>query len=335
MRKILILGVNGFIGSHLVRALCKNSKNKIYGIDIEKHNIIECLKYKNFFFYNKDVNHNDNWIEKKIKECEIIIPLIAIATPNVYVKEPLRVFQLDFESNLKIVKLVAKYKKRLIFPSTSEVYGISNDANFKEYKTNLVVGPVHKSRWIYSASKQLLDRLIFAYGFEKALNFTIFRPFNWIGPRLDSLEKTQLGNGRVLSIFMNNILNKKKILLVNGGFQKRSFTYIDDGISALTKIINSNKNKFNGKIFNIGNPKNNISIKNLAVVLIEEYNKISKKKYLLKVSSIEEKKFYGKGYEDIKVRVPSINEAKKYLNWKPKIGFRLAIQKTIKHYILN
>ena len=333
--RILILGCGGFIGSHLTTMLLKEKNVEVYGLDLDKKNIEKHLVNKKFFFCFGDVNKNQNWIKNKIKKCDIIIPLIAIATPNTYMKEPLKVFELDFESNLKIIRLVAKFKKRLIFPSTSEVYGITNEKNFKEYSSKLTVGPVHKSRWIYSTSKQLLDRIIFAYAEKKDLKFTIFRPFNWIGPNLDKLKKAQIGNGRVLSIFISNILNKKNLSLVNNGIQKRSFTYIDDGILALKKIIFGNENKLNKKIFNIGNPKNHITIKKLSKLVVDEFISQSKNIKSIKVVNTTEKKFFGKGYEDMKARQPNINEAKKLLKWTPKINYKNAIKYTVKYYLKN
>ena len=119
------------------------------------------------------------------KKCDVVLPLVAIATPASYTREPLRVFELDFEANLDIVRKCVRYGKRVLFPSTSEVYGMSSDASFDEENSNLVLGPIHKQRWIYSCSKQLLDRVIYAYGQQQGLHFTLFRPFNWIGPKLD------------------------------------------------------------------------------------------------------------------------------------------------------
>lgn len=333
--RILILGCGGFIGSHLTTMLLKEKNVEVYGLDLEKENIEKHLGNKKFFFCFGDVNKNQNWIKNIIKKCDVIIPLIAIATPNTYMKDPLKVFELDFESNLKIIRLVAKFKKRLIFPSTSEVYGVTNEKTFKEYSTKLTVGPVHKSRWIYSTSKQLLDRIIFAYGEKKNLKFTIFRPFNWIGPNLDKLKKAQIGNGRVLSIFISNILNKKNLSLVNNGIQKRSFTYIDDGILALKKIIFGNENKLNKKIFNIGNPKNHITIKKLSKLVIDEFISQSKNIKSIKVVNTTEKKFFGKGYEDMKARQPNINEAKKLIKWTPKVNYKNAIKYTVKYYLKN
>ncbi len=332
-KSILILGANGFIGNALVKSLCKNSDFKIYGMDLSDDKLDHSIKNENFNFVEGDININDEWIEYHIKKCDIIIPLVAIATPNIYVTDPLKIFQLDFESNLKIVKWIAQYNKRIIFPSTSEVYGITADEKFNEYSSNLTVGPVHKSRWIYSNSKQLLDRVIIAYGEKKQLEYTLFRPFNWIGPRLDSLKQAQLGNGRVLTIFIYNLLNNLDLNIVGDGKQTRSFTYIDDGIKALEKIIINKNNNLNGKIFNIGNPDNNISITGLAKILIDEYEKIYPKKYTSQIVHKSQKDFYGEGYEDIPIRIPDIQEAEKMLSWRPKYSLNESINKTLVSFI--
>jgi len=202
---------------------------------------------------------------------------------------------------------------------------------FQSRQINNSFGKFHK--WIYSISKQLLDRIIIAFGEQKKLEYTIFRPFNWIGPKIDSLKQAELRNGRVLTIFIYNLLYNKDIVLVGNGKQKRSFTYIDDGISALNTIIENKKNNLNGKIFNIGNPKNNISIKKLAEILISDYQLIYPNKYKGKIVYKSEKEFYGKSYEDIPLRVPDISEAKKYLNWTPKDDVYSSVSKTLKSFI--
>jgi len=330
--KILILGVNGFIGNALANELIKNKNITIYGLDVNQSNIGNLLSNKRFIFKKGFVEKHDKWVENQIKKSDVIIPLIAIATPRVYVTDPLKVFQLDFESNLKIIKWCSKHHKYILFPSTSEVYGMSEDTKFNEYKTNLIVGPVHKSRWIYSTSKQLLDRVIIAYGEQRSLKYNLFRPFNWIGPKLDTLKRAQLGNGRVLTIMISNLIKNKNITLVNNGLQKRSFTYLDDGIEALIKIIYKRR-KLNKKIFNIGNPKNNISIKKLSEILLLEYKSTFKKNYKGKLISKSEEKFYGKSFQDISQRVPDISEANKLLKWKPKTDVREAISLTLKSFL--
>ena len=96
----------------------------------------------------------------------MIVPLVAIATPSTYVKQPLRVFELDFEANLPIVRSAAKYGKHLVFPSTSEVYGMCHDEEFDPEHSELICGPINKPRWIYSNAKQLMDRVIWGYGMD-------------------------------------------------------------------------------------------------------------------------------------------------------------------------
>ena len=185
MKKILILGVNGFIGHHLSQRIIKTTDWEVYGMDMQTERVTDLLKHPRFHFFEGDITINKEWIEYHIKKCDTVLPLVAIATPATYVKEPLRVFELDFEANLPIVRACVRYGKRIIFPSTSEVYGMCGDEEFDPERSELVLGPINKPRWIYSCAKQLMDRVIHAYGMEQGLDYTLFRPFNWIGAGLD------------------------------------------------------------------------------------------------------------------------------------------------------
>ncbi|MBN4056242.1 bifunctional UDP-4-keto-pentose/UDP-xylose synthase [Rhodothermus sp. AH-315-K08] len=327
--KVLILGANGFIGNALVKALLQHEDTDVFAMDLEASKLEHSISHPRFHFVEGDINISNEWIEYHIRKCEVIVPLVAIATPNVYVTDPLKVFHLDFEANLKIVKWAAKYGKRLVFPSTSEVYGMCGDERFHEYKSNLVVGPVDKSRWIYSCSKQLLDRVIVALGDKGDLSYTLFRPFNWIGPRLDSLEQAQLGNGRVLAIFISNLLYNQPLVLVNGGSQKRAFTYIDDGIDALVRIVMSQGENVRNRIFNIGNPENSTSIRETAEILIREYEVLHPGKFTEGTVVVGQTEFYNEKYEDIEVRVPDVSEAMKWLGWSPTTNIDQALRKTL------
>ena len=145
--------------------------------------------------------------------------------PATYVQEPLRVFELDFEANLPIVRQCVKHKKRILFPSTSEVYGMCRDPEFDADESELVYGPINKPRWIYACSKQLMDRVIHAYGMSEGLDYTLFRPFNWIGSGLDSIYTAKEGSSRVITQFLGHIVRGETIKLVDGGKQKRAFPY--------------------------------------------------------------------------------------------------------------
>jgi len=335
MKRLCILGVNGFIGHHLSQRILKDTGWEVYGMDMSSDRVTDLLENERFHFFEGDITINKEWIEYHIRKCDVILPLVAIATPATYVREPLRVFELDFEANLPIVRSCVKHGKRILFPSTSEVYGMSADAEFDPYKSNLVLGPIDKQRWIYSCSKQLMDRVIWAYGSMDQLDFTLFRPFNWIGAGLDSIHTPKEGSSRVITQFLGHIVRGEPIKLVDGGQQKRAFTYIDDGIDALMKIIENKDGVANGRIYNIGNPKNNYSVRELAQMMLDlakaypEYKRNAAKVKLVEVTS---KDYYGKGYQDVQNRVPAIANTMKELGWKPKVDMNTALKRIFDAY---
>lgn len=333
---VLILGANGFIGSNLSEAILANKDWHIYAMDMTKDKLENCLGHERFHFHEGDITVDKEWVTEHIKKCDVVLPLVAIATPAVYVQNPLRVFELDFEANLEIVRQCVKYQKRIIFPSTSEVYGMCPDAEFDEETSNLVMGPIHKERWIYSNCKQLLDRIIFAYSKHNGLVYTLFRPFNWFGPKLDNIFNPKPGGSRVLTQFIGNILRGEDVVLVDGGEQQRCFAYIGDGVNALVKMIENKDNCAANKIFNIGNPEENISIRTLAeklIELIKTYPKYSDAANKAKLVSLDAEQYYGKGYQDVTLRVPSIRRAVEELNWKPEVGFEDGLKKTLDFYL--
>jgi nucleoside-diphosphate-sugar epimerase len=257
-----------------------------------------------------------------------------VATPATYVQNPLRVFELDFEANLPIIKDAVKYKKHLIWPSTSEVYGMSKDTPFDPYESELTYGPINKQRWIYACAKQMMDRVIAAYGQEQGFNYTLFRPFNWVGPGLDKISTQKEGSPRVITQFLSNIVFGKDLELVDGGGQKRCFTYIDDGISALMKIIENKDGIATGKIYNIGNPVENHSIATLAIMMLElakkypAYSNATKINIVVKSSD----EFYGKGYQDVQSRIPKIDNTCEELGWSPNASLEDALTQIFEFY---
>ena len=333
--KILILGVNGFIGSHLSEKILKSTDWEVYGMDLSDDKLGDTIDHPRFHFVEGDITINKEWIEYHVRKCDVVLPLVAIATPAIYVSDPLRVFELDFEANLAIVRYCVRYNKRVVFPSTSEVYGMSPDQEFDEETSNLVLGPIGKQRWIYSCSKQLLDRVIHAYGLKGQLRYTLFRPFNWIGPRLDNIMAANEGSSRVLTQFLGNILRGKEIQLVDGGAQKRCFIYIDDAIEALMKIIENKDGVADQRIFNIGFPDAELSIAELAEMMLDvvsEFPGYENVRDRVPLINVDSGAYYGKGYQDMLVRVPSI-KAISELGWKPSTNVRTAIRNTVEYYI--
>ncbi len=335
-KHVLILGVNGFIGNHLSELLLESGCYEVHGMDLNSESIKHLMEHPDFHFTEGDISIMREWIEYHVRKCDIVIPLVAIATPIEYVRNPLRVFELDFEENLRIVRYCAKYKKRLIFPSTSEVYGMCNDSEFDEQHSNFVLGPVHKQRWIYSCSKQMLDRVIWAYGTSEGLPFTLFRPFNWIGPKLDSLESARIGSSRVITQFILNLVEGSPIRLVDGGRQQRCFTDVKDGIDCLFRIIEDRNGLCNGRIFNIGNPDNEYSMHFLADILREKFAAHPLRSHFppdAGIKYIEAQTFYGEGYQDVEHRRPSIRQARKILGWEPCVPFERSLEKTLDYFL--
>src|SRR5882672_5741073 len=295
MKKILILGVNGFIGHHLSQRVLAATDWEIYGMDMQSDRVEELLGERRFHFFEGDITINKEWIEYHIRKCDTVVPLVAIATPATYVKQPLRVFELHFEPE----------------------------------QSPLVYGPIHRQRWIYACSKQLMDRVIWAYGQQEGLDFTLFRPFNWIGAGLDSISTPKEGSSRVVTQFFGHIVRGERIQLVDGGKQKRAFTYIEDGIDALMAIIANRGGIASGKIYNIGNPRNNLSVRELARTMVDlaleypEYRDAARKVKIVRTSA---ERYYGRGYQDMQNRVPNIAATKRDLAWRPRVGMKDALR---------
>ncbi|MCI3208512.1 MULTISPECIES: bifunctional UDP-4-keto-pentose/UDP-xylose synthase [Pandoraea] len=335
MKKVLILGVNGFIGHHLSKRILETTDWEVYGMDMQTDRLGDLVNHERMHFFEGDITINKEWVEYHIRKCDVILPLVAIATPATYVKAPLRVFELDFEANLPIVRSAVKYGKHLVFPSTSEVYGMCTDGEFDPENSPLIYGPINKPRWIYACSKQLMDRVIWGYGMQEGLNFSLFRPFNWIGAGLDSIYTPKEGSSRVVTQFLGHIARGENISLVDGGNQKRAFTDIDDGIDALVRIIDNKNNVASGKIYNIGNPTNNFSVRELANMMLKlasefpEYAETAKKVQLVETSSGA---YYGNGYQDVQNRVPKIDNTMQELDWKPTTSMDDALRKIFEAY---
>lgn len=335
-KSVLILGVDGFIGNALGERLLESGKYEVHGMDLHSGYVQRLMDRPGFHFDEGDISIHREWIEYHIRKCDIIIPLVAIATPVEYTRNPLRVFELDFEENLRVVRYCVKYGKRLIFPSTSEVYGMCDEDEFDEDDSKLVLGPIRMQRWIYSCSKQLLDRVIWAYGQQKGLRFTLFRPFNWIGPRLDSLTSARIGSSRAVTQLILNLVEGTPIQLIDGGYQKRCFTDVSDGIECLYRIIENKGSVCDGRIINVGNPGNEASIRELAEMLVRKFEEHPLRFHFPPFAGfreVESRSYYGLGYQDVQHRRPSIRNARRFVKWIPAVGLEQSVERTLDFFL--
>jgi nucleoside-diphosphate-sugar epimerase len=209
------------------------------------------------------------------------------------------------------------------------------DDAFDPERSELVLGPINKPRWIYACAKQLMDRVIWGYGMDGQLDFTLFRPFNWIGAGLDSIHTPKEGSSRVITQFFGHIVRGEDIKLVDGGSQKRTFTHVEDGINALMRIVANPAGVASGRIYNIGNPENNVSVKDLARMMVDlaltypEYSETAERVQLVEIRSEE---YYGAGYQDVQNRVPRIDNTCRDLDWRPTIPMDEALKRIFDSY---
>ncbi|MDE2455890.1 MAG: bifunctional UDP-4-keto-pentose/UDP-xylose synthase, partial [Burkholderiales bacterium] len=183
--------------------------------------------------------------------------------------------------------------------------------------------------------KQLMDRVIAAYGQQQGLRFTLFRPFNWIGPGLDSLHTAKEGSSRVITQFLGHIVRGEPIQLVDGGAQRRCFTDVSDGVAALMKILENKDGAADGRIYNIGNPGNDFSVRELAEMMLAmaaERPEYRERAAQVKLVDTSAGSYYGKGYQDVDRRVPAIANTERELGWAPQVSMRAALERLFDHY---
>jgi len=181
-----------------------------------------------------------------------------------------------------------------------------------------------------------LDRVIWAYGAQKGLRFTLFRPFNWIGPRLDSLMSARIGSSRAITQLILNLVEGTPIQLIDSGNQKRCFTDVSDGVEGLFRIIENKGGVCDGRIINIGNPENEASIRDLAELLVSKFNEHplhQKFPSFAGFREVESRTYYGEGYQDMEHRKPSIQNARRLLNWTPAVELEQSVEETLDFFL--
>ena len=328
--KLLIFGAGGFIGSNLIEHLIEQGEHEVVGLDVADAKLAG-IEGPNFKFIKGNISDHD-LADDLVANCDVVVDLIAYANPSIYVEKPLDVVHLNFFENMKILEYCLGHDKRLIQYSTSEIYGKrTRDETYNDDHSDLVMGPVQKQRWIYASSKQLLERIIYAHGLEGDLNYSIIRPFNFVGPRFDYLVKAGTKGGpRVFAHFLSACLTGGPIRLVNGGGQHRCFTHIKDASEAFTTILEHPAGE--NEIFNVGNPDTNTTMRDLAYLMQDLYEELTGTRPDNEIVEIDGEDFYGKGYEDMD-RVPPDVAKLMALGWKPTRDLDTIFREAIQYYL--
>lgn len=330
--KITILGAGGFIGSHLVEHLEARGEHELIGLDISDEKLNGCRK-NGMVFHLADIRAVPDLVDELARESDVVFDLIAYANPSLYVTSPVEVFDLNFMQNLRVAQSCIKHGARLIQFSSAEVYGKAlNGQAYHEETTDVVFGPVNKQRWIYATAKLLLDRVLYAHGAAGDLDYTIIRPFNFIGSRIDYLVPPgSMGGPRVFCHFMSALLGNGPMYLVDGGGMHRAFLHIADAVTAVQAILDRPEETRN-QIYNIGNPDNNVTIRELAEImkaLYEELTGSPPKSPMVEVSGEE---FYGVGYEDSDRLPPDISKMRA-LGWAPRYDLWTSLRDAMAYYL--
>ena len=303
---VLITGAAGFLGSHLCEFLL-NKKFFVIGIDNLMTGNIKNLSHfeenSNFKFLKHDICNKIN-IKDNI---DYILHFASPASPSDYLKYPIKTLQIGSIGTENMLTLAVKKKATILVASTSEVYGDPLEHPQSEtYFGNVnPIGP----RGVYDEAKRYLEAITMAYHKKKKLDTKIVRIFNTYGPRM------RKGDGRAIPNFINQIINKNDITVYGDGSQTRSFSYVDDTIDGIYKVLKSNYNL----PVNIGNPEE-YSINEIVNILKKLIPNSCKTVYLnLPVN-------------DPKVRKPDINLARTMLDWYPKITLERGLKKTIDYF---
>jgi UDP-apiose/xylose synthase len=202
----------------------------------------------------------------------------------------------------------------------------------REDDTDSVFGPVHRQRWIYATGKLLLERVLYAMGAEGELDYTIVRPFNFIGPRIDYLVGPYATGGpRVFPHFMSALLTGGPMRLVNGGHVHRAFLDIADANDAFQLLLDNEEAARHG-IFNIGNPHNNVTIREFAELMLQTYETLTGHAAASPLEEMSGEEFYGPGYEDGDRLPPDVSRMQR-LGWVPRHDLRSTLARTMQYYL--
>jgi UDP-apiose/xylose synthase len=320
--RIAVLGAGGFLGSHLVPALLSRTGAVIDAVDVTFAKLAPTPADRVRRLQAR--LDRPGLLDELTDRCDVVVSLTAICNPAVYNRDPLAVIDASYTDLVPLVKLCADRRRWLVHFSTCEVYGrVALDGEGRptermhEDTTAMFLGPVAKERWSYACAKQLLERVIFAHGAHGDLPFTIVRPFNVIGPRMDWLPDLD-GEGvpRVLANFMGALLRGQPLPLVDGGEQRRCFTSVDDFVDGVVRIL-ERPQACQGEILNLGNPDNDVSIRVLAELLRQTYALCVPGAPVPGVVDVPAETLYGPGYDDSRERNPDIGKARRLLDWRP------------------
>jgi UDP-glucose 4-epimerase len=304
--RILITGGAGFLGSHLSDAFLSRG-DEVFVLDTGSIAKVRHLLDEPRFHYIHDTIFNLELLDGLAAKVDLIYHLAAVVGVEYYVADPYETLNVNVNGTQNVLKAAYKYNRKVVFSSTSEVYGRNPKVPWRE-DDDRVLGATTIDRWCYSTSKAVGEHFCFAYH-KLGLPIVVLRYFNVYGPRLDRIDV-----GRLFTIFMGQLLRGADLTVIGDGSQTRCFTFVSDAVGAT--VAAGLKSAADGHALNIGVDVET-SVLEFARLMLELYGGAKSK-----VRFVTQEEIYGKSYEDIPRRVPDNAKMRKLLGVEPKVSLR-------------
>jgi UDP-glucose 4-epimerase len=304
--RILITGGAGFLGSHLSDAFIARG-DEVFVLDTGSIAKVRHLLDEPRFHYIHDTIFNLELLDGLTAKVDLIYHLAAVVGVEYYVADPYETLNVNVNGTQNVLKAAYKYNRKVVFSSTSEVYGRNPKVPWSE-DDDRVLGATTIDRWCYSTSKAVGEHFCFAYH-KLGLPVVVLRYFNVYGPRLDRIDV-----GRLFTIFMGQLLRGADLTVIGDGSQTRCFTFVSDAVAAT--VAAGLKNTADGQALNVGVDVET-SVLEFAQLMVELYRGAKSK-----IRLVTQEEIYGKSYEDIPRRVPDNSKMRKLLGVEPKISLR-------------
>ena len=348
--RVIIIGCGGFVGSHLLDRLLARDDMQIEGWDPESHKISHHLGNPRFTLHETTCIDGPELakVDAHLADADVLINLAAICNPSEYNTRPLEVIRSNLFDVIPIVDICARANKWLMHFSTSEVYGRTlssylpdGDAidnpdlyELREDSTPLIMGPVVNQRWTYACAKQMIERYIYAHNTTSGLPFTIIRPLNFFGPKMDYIpRRADDGVPRVLACFMAALLKREPMQLVDGGSARRTIVAVEEAVEAIERMLDRPANARN-RTFNIGNRANEVTMRELAHAMRDVFADITGDDSYRDhpIVDVAAETFYGPGYEDCDRRMPDLSQVQEGIDWTASRDLREILRPTMIDY---
>jgi UDP-glucose 4-epimerase len=304
--RVLITGGAGFLGSHLADAFIARG-DEVFVLDTGAIAKVRHLLNEPRFHYIQDTIFNLELIDSLTARVDLIYHLAAVVGVEHYVADPYATLHVNVNGTQNLLRAAYKHTKKVVFSSTSEVYGRNPKVPWKE-DDDRVLGATTIDRWCYSTSKAVGEHFCFAYH-KLGLPVTVVRYFNIYGPRLDKVDV-----GRLFTIFMGQLLRGADLTVIGDGAQTRCFTYVTDAVAA-TVAAGLNP-AADGQAINIG-VDHETSVLEFARLMLELYGPCKSQ-----IKFVSQAEIYGNSYEDIPRRVPDNTKMRTLLGVEPKVSLR-------------